>query len=208
MTVRIVLAITMLLLLTAASRAGAGIISVNWAYTDHVTNVAGLLSKNEAVTGWTAGAASSNGLAAGANGYVESTAVETNLFRMFGFSDAAISSPYVSTFATIDYALYLKDYGVLAVFESGISRGDIGSYQYGDVLRVERVGSTVMYKRNGSSLYTSTIASAGALHVEAAFYNNGATIKNARLGAIAVPEPASIVLLGCGGLALIRRRSA
>ena len=68
--------------------------------------------------------------------------------------------------ATIDYAIYLRNDGALVVFENGANKGTFGTYSSGDVLSVERTGSTITYLKNGSVFYTSTVASTGDLHVD------------------------------------------
>ena len=51
-----------------------------------------------------------------------------------------------------------------------------GTYQSGDELGVERVGTTIYYKKNGTTIYTSGTASNGDLLVDAAIYTTGGTI--------------------------------
>ncbi|MFC1751452.1 hypothetical protein ACFL2V_22020, partial [Pseudomonadota bacterium] len=49
----------------------------------------------------------------------------------------------------------------------------------GDILKVERTGTTVVYKQNGTVFYTSTVPSSGSLIVDASIYSYEAQIANA-----------------------------
>ncbi len=64
------------------------------------------------------------------------------------------------------------------VFENGATRGRSVAYATGDVLSVERTGSTITYLKNGSVFYTSTVASTGDLHVDTSLYTTGATLND------------------------------
>ncbi len=82
------------------------------------------------------------------------------------------------SYTTIDYAIYLRNNGALGVYENGANKGTFGSYATGDVLSVERTGSTITYLKNGSVFYTSTVASTGDLHVDTSLYTTGATLND------------------------------
>jgi len=141
----------------------------------------GTLTKT-AGTAWNnAGAASAEYIPA--DGAVDFTAVVTNTFRMLGLSNGNASA----TYASINYAIYLAG-PTIYVFENGASRGTFGSYASGDIMRVERIGSTVNYLRNGTIFYTSTVASSGNLVVDSSLYTSGAQIVGTTLyGAVAGP---------------------
>ena len=147
------------------------------AWTDRVgiTVEGSTLVKAEA-TGWgNSGGASVQTISG--DGAVEFTAVTTDTYRMLGLSNSNVSASY----NTIGYAIYLRADGTLSVYENGTHRGRFGSYQSGDILRVERTGNTVHYKRNGSIFYTSTIPSTGALLADAALRDPAARLSNARM---------------------------
>ena len=90
---------------------------------------------------------------------MEYEAVSTATNRMLGLSNSDADANW----NTIGYAIYALSGGALQVFENGASRGGFGTYQSGDILRVERVGTTVAYRRNGAVFYTSAVPSTGAL---------------------------------------------
>ncbi len=109
-----------------------------------------------------------------ADGSVSTTVAETNTARTIGLSDSDTNLLYSS----IDYALRLRSDGSLSVYENGDNRGWFGTYSSGDVLSVERTGSTITYLKNGSVFYTSTVASTGDLHVDTSLSSEGATLND------------------------------
>jgi RHS repeat-associated protein len=131
------------------------------------------LTKVGKTAGWsTAGAASVEQLAAAQNGWFECTASETNKFRMFGISDQNTNTNYTSQ----DYSWYLYNTGALYIYEGTINRGTFGTYKPGDVLRIERVGTTIKYYQNGVWKYDSPIASTGVLMADVSFNSSSSTI--------------------------------
>ena len=136
-------------------------------------------------TGWgNSGAASEQAFPG--DGAVEFTAVGTDTYRMLGLSNSNASASYDS----IGYAILTHIDGTLSVFENGADRGLFGSYQNGDVLRVERTGSTVIYKRNGGIIYTSTIPSTDPMLADAALYDPSAQLNNVRIIGLTTPASA------------------
>ena len=77
----------------------------------------------------------------------------------------------------------------------------LGTYQNGDILRVERVGTTVTYRRNGTVFYTSTVPSTGVLIADAAFKNKLDTIHNARIVSPLIVMPVSAITATTAGTA-------
>ncbi len=110
------------------------------------------------------------------NGYVEYEAPIINKFYMVGLSSSNTNVVYTS----INYALYNNGSGI-QVYENGAFRGNFGSFQAGDIFRVERVGTTVYYKKNGVIFYTSTVSSSGNLLGDVSLRSNGAQIKNLKI---------------------------
>lgn len=127
------------------------------------------------VAGWNAGASSVETISG--DGYVECVAVETNTSRMFGFvaDDASVN------YDDGDFVLFLRDDAQIETYENGSASGMLGAYAAGDVFRVERKGATVQYLKNGAVVRTSTIASSGALRVDAALNSASATLDGLQL---------------------------
>jgi hypothetical protein len=85
---------------------------------------------------------------------------------------------------TIQYAIYLYNAaGLIQVRERGYSQGDFGSYQMGDRFAVERVGSTIVYKKNGDIFHTSGTPTDSALFVDCAIHTDGGEISDVKLSA-------------------------
>lgn len=123
-----------------------------------------------------AGAFSLQSIPANSNGWVEFTAGEVNTYKMMGLSSTNGNVNY----NTINYALYPSADAKLYVYENGILRTPTSTWPYTitDVLRVERIGSTVVYKKNGVIFYTSTTSTNSVLYADCSFYTLNSSIKN------------------------------
>jgi hypothetical protein len=149
---------------------------VVWSGATGVSVSGNSLTKTVA-NGWgNAGAVSSRSLASG-DGGAEVTVGETTRYRMFGLGDGSTTNGYLE----IDYAFYLMADGSLRIYENGVYRGGFGSYATGDKLRVAVESGVVRYFRNGALLYESAVAPTIPLVVDAALYDTGATLGDARL---------------------------
>jgi len=195
----LVLAASWVLIVAAVGTAPGELIpqDVDWTSPVNVSVSGNTITKTSGDSAWNAGAASTQMIEAGTPGYVEATALETDTYRMFGFSDSNPDSGYVS----IDYAIYLQTFANLGVYENGAFRGHFGTYAVGDVLRVERTGTSVTYLKNGSLFYTSLVPSSSTLMMDASIYHVNGTVGNAVIAV--VPEPSTFVLLGMGAMGLV-----
>lgn len=101
--------------------------------------------------------------------------------RTCGLSDENIDNQG----STIDYAIklhWVDTYGHrVTILESGTTIGTFGSYVIGDRFTIERTGSTIVYKKNDTILYTSETPSSGPLIADAAIYSVGGTVADARM---------------------------
>ncbi len=151
--------------------------AVIWTNAVGVSVSGNSLTKTTA-TGWgNSGAASQQAIPG--NGAVEFTASETNTRRVVGLSlNDTDQGP-----ASIGHAIRLEDDGYIYIYENGtwISSAGFWSYVNGDVLRIERTGSTIRYWQNGVLRYTSGLPSSGPLVVDTALHTSGATISNVNL---------------------------
>ena len=110
----------------------------------------------------------------GANGGVDFTVTQLTDDLMCGLAKVDVDQD----FGPINYAIYLNA-GNILVYENGSQAGgSFGDYQTGDRFRVERIGTTVYYKKNGAVFYTSAVASTGPLMVDSALYTNGAVLSD------------------------------
>ncbi len=145
-------------------------------YKDNVglTVVNDVISKESGGSVWNTGLAT-NGSFLG-DGYVEFEFMETNKYVMVGLSPSNTNA----SFNTIKYAIYNR-LGVLKIYESGTDKGSFGTLQVGDVFRVERIGSTVYYKKNGETFYTSSVSSTGLLLGDVSIFANNGRIKDLKI---------------------------
>ncbi len=142
-------------------------------------------------SGWNAGAVSSRQLVSG-DGYIETTVTsgETQTSRIFGFSNTNPDADRDS----IQYGIFLLDGGRLRVRESGVDKFMGGTYNNGDILRVEISGSDVLYKLNGVTFFvTPGVINIGSypLIVDVSIFDTGATISNARVRGDLITTPPS-----------------
>jgi RHS repeat-associated protein len=145
---------------------------------DNAVNVAidgTSLTKTGATIGWDAGAFSVKPIPANADGWVEYTAGEITTAKMMGLSATDADASY----ASINYAWYPFWDGNLYIYENGsLIGGPFTDYSTNDILRVERLGTTILYKKNGKVIYTSTVPSSSILYADCSFYNVNASFKN------------------------------
>ena len=132
------------------------------AWTAHVnaTSAGSSLSKTTTVAGWDSGAVSTRAINS-PDGYMEAVASTTGI-RMFGLSNGNTDT----TYQDIDFAFYLSGAAV-SIYEAGTLRGNFGTVANGDLVRVSIEGGVVKYRKNGTLLYTSTVAPTYPLLVDA-----------------------------------------
>ncbi len=145
------------------------------------------ITKTVAGAAWSvSGLASVEQLPAAQDGWFEFTVTENNSRRMLGISDQNTNANYT----TQDYSWYPYNNGTsstdgsLYIYEGSSNRGIISTYKSGDILRIQRTGTTIRYYQNGQLKYTSTIPSTGVLMADIAFYDAGSTIAGVRCNGI------------------------
>jgi len=125
--------------------------------------------------GWgNGGAASFNFLQPFQSGSMEFEISESNDSHfIIGLSDVNTDAHFNS----IDYAFY-NDKGNIEIFENGISKVDLGNASVGDVFKIKRLFSSILYYHN---TYLVRIISTNAntdLKVDVSAYTNGSEIRN------------------------------
>ena len=150
-------------------------IPVTWVDLVGVTANGNMITKT-ASNGWTNGGAASFQRIT-ANGGVEFHAGQANMDVFCGLSASNPDAAYT----TIQYAIYMAYNGHIYIYESGTLRGDFGTYTSADTLSVERTGTTIRYKKNGTVFYTSTVATSASLLVDAMLYQQNAAINAAKI---------------------------
>ena len=159
--------------------------SITWTDVVGLSVDGNILGKKTGTNGWNAGAASTQSIPAGQDGWVEMTILETNTHRMFGLSTTNGGPGW----GTIGYAVYTNTNSSLSVYESGSYKGHLNTYMSGDVIRVERVNGTIYYKKNGVTFLTSTSPSSGSLIADVSIHSVGGTISDAKIFAGIIPPP-------------------
>ncbi|SKC55115.1 DUF6443 domain-containing protein [Ohtaekwangia koreensis] len=144
---------------------------------------AGNYLKNTAASSvWgNSGAASVQSLPANQDGWVEFTASAGNVHLMVGLSAQNADANYTS----IGYALYLRNTGLVSIFEGGGLKRDLGAYNAGDIFRIQRVGTAIKYFQNGHEIYPGELTvtqtpSSSSLLVDVSIYTVGATVLDAK----------------------------
>lgn len=152
------------------------IVPVTWMNAVGVSAVDNDLTRTAGQPAWNAGAASVETL--NGDGYLEFTTSENNLAKMVGLSNGDGDQGY----ADIDFAIYLKSTGQVAIYEGGVLRdGRIVPYAAGDLFRIEVLGDQVTYLQNDAVIYTSGLAPTFPLLVDTSIRNLGGTIVDVEL---------------------------
>ena len=133
------------------------------------------ITKTHNSSSWNAGLATKTQITS--DGYIEYEIPQTNKAVMVGLSPNNQNSNY----NTIKYAIYTATLGRIYIYESGAGRGQKGNYSTGDTFRIERIGTTVYYKKNGTTFYTSSVASTGLLAGDVSIHHYQGKIKNLKI---------------------------
>lgn len=129
-----------------------------------------IISKTSS-SGWNTGLATIGKIEG--NGYASFSPTSTNKWYMVGLSSDNTNASY----NTIDFAAYISG-SDLRVYESGSHKGYFGRYSVGDVIKVERIGNKIYYKKNDVIFYTSLKSSSGILLGDISIHSAGTQIKN------------------------------
>jgi len=131
--------------------------------------------------GWgNAGAASLNKLPANSNGWVqfiEQNGTTVNNRKMIGLSVINEDAHY----NTIDYALHIASSGLVIVWKNGSNIFSKNGYSSGDVFRIERDNSSIIFKQNGTILTTVSCDPSEELIVDASIYHQGASLNDVKV---------------------------
>ncbi len=111
------------------------------------------------------------------NGSAYTVVAETNKARMFGVSNSNTTASY----ASIDFAFYLRSNGILGVYENGSNKGNFGAYATADTLKILSDQGVVKYYKNSTLIYTSVNAPVLPMFVDISLYSTGATLNDVHL---------------------------
>lgn len=122
--------------------------------------------------GWNAGARSIDFLAG--SGYAEFSLQGVGL--VVGFS----AQPEGTLWTDIEHAFYATR-RTLKIVERGVEKFAAGSFEASDVLRIERIGDRIEYRKNGTLLYKSQRPSTRPVYLDASLYSGGDTVSSPQL---------------------------
>lgn len=150
--------------------------AVSWGHSSGVSTSGSDISKTAVGDAWgTAGTSSSTVIGNAQNGWLE-------------FTYSSYTDTYSAGLGTSDnngqadaigYSYRVVQNG-LFIYESGVQKAVFfgsGMPKIGDVLRIERVGSNINYKKNGVTYFTTAVSPSAVLVANTAIYNSGGIIK-------------------------------
>lgn len=138
------------------------------------------LAQNTAPGVWGAvGAFSYMGIPTSYGGFVQFTTAENNTDKLLGLSTTDDDLSYTS----IDFAIYLKGTGDVAVLENNSDKGNVSTYVANDIFKIVATGSSVTYYKNGSLIYTSLNTPTYPLYADVAMFTSGSSINDVVLSA-------------------------
>ena len=130
-------------------------------------------------SGWCSGATATNIRPEGSDGWVEYTITNTTDLWMVGLQN---EDDINHCWGNLDHALmkHHQPNTELRRVHSG-SQTTLSDYEIGDIIRLERVGNTIKYYRNGEDLgYSSTTNGDKPMLISTLLWTNNGTIKNMR----------------------------
>lgn len=153
--------------------------AVDWTNLVGLTFTNGVLTKT-AATGFGNTNAVGTKILYSSDGYVEATAIETNLGRILGLTTGVECA---GTFALMPFAMGLRSDGGVSIIENGVTLQVLpDAYTAGEKIRIEVQGGKVYYKRNGVVVYTSLNKPVYPLVADTAFNHQNSTLKDVTVG--------------------------
>jgi len=146
-----------------------------WLPGQNITESEGALSKTGTAS-WGSGAYGSSRLAANTNGWIEFVAGENSTYVM-GLSVAGTGFDH----SNLSYAFRLESTGELNAYQDWVATS-LGSYQAGDVFKIARTASQVIYYRNGTAVRTITVNPSQELFAKAAVYSGTSPSTTTNIG--------------------------
>lgn len=140
-----------------------------------LTQSGSTITKSSSVAaGWNEGASSAVAINTNSQG-IQFSAAQTNGYIMVGLS--TVGTDVTFSYTDIDFAMYPRADGSLYVYESGSSRGSVGTYTTSSVFQVRvNSGGSIEYVKDGTVVYTSSVSPTLPLAVDMSFYTAGKSI--------------------------------
>ena len=113
------------------------------------------------------------------DGYIEYIIPQIDKDVIIGVSSTNLSS---RVSYDIDYSIFTASSRKVSVWESQTKKANHSElYEAGDIFRIERVGTTINYSKNGKVFYTSLISSSGVLFGDVAIDDNQGKVKDLKI---------------------------
>ena len=143
---------------------------IGWKNLDKaVVNSNNTLTRTVTTKALDANASSLNILPVGEDGWIEFTVMDPSAAYMIGFTNADVHS----TIEYLRYAIYINEPGGIYVYESNVSGGFFGNIVKGDIFRISREGTQIVYYKNSIPFRTITGPADKPLYIaDVSIYNN------------------------------------
>nr|WP_321232926.1 DUF6443 domain-containing protein [uncultured Psychroserpens sp.] len=155
--------------------------SYNLDETTNLTELNNTLEKSTTSSSWDAGFVSEGKIVG--DGFIQWTVPDTDHRVVVGLTNES-GTPNDSGLNTINYGLYTRGTtNRVLIRENGFTKNIATTYyQPGDVFKVERSGTQILYKQNGVVVASSEIASTGVLVGDSSFYDPNTIIEDVHIG--------------------------
>jgi glucose/arabinose dehydrogenase/PKD repeat protein len=164
--------------------------AVAWIHIVQASAAGGTLTKTGSTLDYDAGAISAKSISSG-DGFLEFTTTGLGYMAAgLGVGDSSLH------YGDVDFAIFTRASGTFSVMEKGVVLSAGGAYAAGDVFRVEIVGGTARYRRNGGLVYASTLVPAYPLVVDTALYTPGVQVASARMGGSSLTQQPPVANAG------------
>ncbi len=138
-----------------------------WTNAQGTTTFSGRVATKGAGDAWNAGGQANVRLTG--NGFAEFIVTDTTSMQMVGLATVAATG----NFTAINWAIYVS---AGEIWESGSPVTVLAPPVLGDRIRIGVENGVVIYRHNGTAMYTSLVAPVGRLYAVAAQFAHGATI--------------------------------
>jgi RHS repeat-associated protein len=152
---------------------------IAWGAKKGVTVIGSSITRTAPGNDWSGvGTVSATIIGTGQNGWTEFKVDNVTVNYCLGLTSSG-NTP--GSYATFDNAIGLIG-GLLKIFEKGVMVASAGPAAIGDVMRVERIGSTISYKKNGTQVYSSSANAALSLMAATEIFSSGVSINGIQGG--------------------------
>lgn len=154
--------------------------SASWATrVDSTTSGGGELTKSAGGASWATGYAYSSSEATSGDTYVQGKAASVSRNCNLGLANEITS--FTNSYELIKFGVGFGGDGKYYPCENGVFGTFIGTYLTSDVISVERSGSTVVMKKNGTTVHTFSGSASGSYFPFASVYEQAQGLTEAQV---------------------------